>query len=109
MKSAYGKTTMEKRKDILTKTHESRARQISIARVETVTTGSKKGSLIGWEFDAPKRGSPYKVYLHEGMLLRTSPIQDFRETDKGLIIKTQNSVYQVEYLGNQALEVTHSG
>ncbi len=72
--------------------------KISLSKIGDGHGHAKKGSVIGWEYASPEKGYPYLVYLHNGAVFRTSPIQEVREIEKGVIIKTLNSVYYVEYL-----------
>ena len=84
-----------KPKDIATL--EIASRKISLARIESVAT-DRKGELIGWEYAPPKKGDRYTVSLGKGRILRTSPVQDVKQSDDALLIKTVNSIYRVEYL-----------
>ena len=96
---------MDEKSDKLLRTDLTRPRQISIiTKLKTVTKGATKGSVIAWECDSPKKGCHYIAFLLDGMLLKTSLVQDLRETENGLIIETQNSVYQIEYLTEESLE-----
>ncbi len=79
------------------KTAEIATRKISLARIESVAT-DRKGELVGWEYAPPKKGERYTVSLGRGRLLRTSPVQDVKQSDNALLIKTVNSIYRVEYL-----------
>jgi hypothetical protein len=80
------------------KTAEIATRKISLSRIESVTT-DQKGEVIGWEYAPPRRGERYTVSLGKGRVLRTSPVQDVKESRNALLIKTVNSIYRVEYLG----------
>ena len=82
----------------LERTEEIPAWKISLTKVETMGMGPKKGTVIGWATDAPKKGHPYIVHLDQNTALKTSRVQEVRKTDNGFIIKTFNSVYQVEYM-----------
>ncbi len=86
----------------LAKTEEGTRRKISLTKLETVGREPRRGSVIGWECAFPQRGHPYLVQLHRGAILRTSPVQEIRKGREILIIKTMNSVYQVEYLDNSS-------
>ncbi len=79
-------------------TEETPARKIALTKVDEIFALPKKGSVIGWEYASPDRGCPYLVYLHKEAVIRTSPVQEVREIERGVIIKTLNSVYCVEYL-----------
>ena len=81
MKSVDMSHKMEAKNHKLLKTDLTRNRQISLTRLETETPGNKKGSVIAWECDSPKKGSHYKAYLLDGMLLKTSLVKDLRETE----------------------------
>jgi len=81
----------------LTRTDQGVRRKISLTKIENVG-GPQKGSVIGWECAPPQQGYPYMVQLHQGAVLRTSPIQHVREGSEVVIIRTMNSVYQVAYL-----------
>jgi hypothetical protein len=82
----------------LGQTQEILAWKISLSKIGSAGEGPKKGSVIGWEYASPEKGYPYLVYLHDGAVFRSSPVQELREVEKGAIIKTLNSVYYVEYL-----------
>ena len=79
-------------------TEETSARKISVTRLMNGDLEPRRGSLIGWESACPRKGDPYLIYLHEGMLLKTSPVQEVSDNGDTLILKTVNSVYQVEYI-----------
>ena len=79
-------------------TQEILAWKISLSKIGDEERGPKKGSVIGWEYASPEKGYPYLIYLHDGAVFRSSPVQELREIEKGVIIKTLNSVYYVEYL-----------
>ena len=82
----------------LSQTQEILAWKISLSKIGSAEEGPKKGSVIGWEYASPEKGYPYLVYLHDGAVFKSSPVQELREIEKGVIIKTLNSVYYVEYL-----------
>jgi hypothetical protein len=79
------------------KTREIQSRKISLARVEN-KAAEHRGNVVGWEYGPPKEGERYTVYLGKGRVLRTSPVQEVRESDKIIWVKTVNSFYRVEYL-----------
>jgi hypothetical protein len=81
----------------LTKTEETLLKKISVTKLGNVSK-EKKGELVGWEYAPPQRGQPFKFFIYEGVVLKTSPVQDVKETNGGLIVKTYNSAYQVKYL-----------
>jgi hypothetical protein len=81
----------------LVKTHEILVKKISLTRIDSIDK-EQKGAVIGWEYGPPRRGERYSVYLGDGKVLRTSPVEDVKETHCALLIKTMNSVYRVEYL-----------
>jgi hypothetical protein len=80
------------------RTEETSSRKISVTRLHNGDVEPRRGSLIGWESTCPRKGDPYLIYLHEGMLLKTSPVQEVNDNGDTLILKTVNSVYQVEYI-----------
>ena len=82
----------------LTRTEQGARQKISLTKIENVGREPQKGSVIGWECAPPQQGYPYMVQLHQGAVLRTSPIQQVREGSGVVIIRTMNSVYQVAYL-----------
>ena len=82
----------------LGQTQEILAWKISLSKIGSAEEGPKKGSVIGWEYASPEKGYPYLVYLHDGLVFRSSPVQELREIEKGVIIKTLNSTYYVHYL-----------
>ena len=86
----------------LSRTQEIPARKISVTKVQDTSPESPRGSLIGWEYLCPKDGCPYLIYLDRGAVLKTSSVQEIRETDTGVVIKTRNSTYKVEYLEENA-------
>jgi hypothetical protein len=59
---------------------------------------AQRRSLVGWEYAAPEKGYPYLVYLNNRAVFQTTPIQEVKTADNGVIIQTLNSVYRVEYL-----------
>lgn len=81
----------------LVKTHEILVKKISLTRIESIDK-EQKGAVIGWEYGPPRKGERYSVYLGEGKVLRTSPVEDVKETHYALLVKTRNSVYRVEYM-----------
>ena len=89
---------MVRRKYNLNRTEEIPAWRISLTKLESIDGETKKGSVIGWEGAPPQKGRSYVIYLHEGTALKTSAVQDIQEADNAVIIKTANSVYQVEYI-----------
>ena len=82
----------------LERTEEISAWKISLTKLETMGMEPKKGTVIGWAAHAPKKGHPYIVHLNQNTALKTSPVKDVRKTGNGFIIKTFNSVYQVQYI-----------
>ena len=88
----------------LSRTQDIPARKISVTKVQDTSPESPRGSLIGWEYVSPKDGCPYLIYLDRGTVLKTSSVQEIRETDTGVVIRTRNSTYKVEYLGLVYLE-----
>jgi Uma2 family endonuclease len=55
-------------------------------------------SIIGWETTPPERGQRYTLSLGQGRILRTSPVQEIQEIKGGMLIRTLNSTYRIEYL-----------
>jgi hypothetical protein len=80
-----------------TKTYEILTKKISLSKVDTVGQ-VQNSAIIGWEYAPPRVGERYSVYLGRGRVLRTSPVEEIKETPYALMIKTLNSVYRIEYL-----------
>ena len=72
-------------------------RKLSCKKIKREGMG-KKEELIGWEHEAPQRGKSYIIYLENGKMLKTSPVEDVIENFHAIIVKTTNSIYQVKYL-----------
>lgn len=86
-------------------TEETPARKISLIKVDGGSGKVPKGvGVNGWEYAPPMMGEPYLIHLHEGMVLKTSPIQNLQETRGGVIITTLNSVYHVKYVAEDSGE-----
>lgn len=85
------------KKKVLTATEEVHYRKISLKRLKSFKI-EEKGGVIGWEAAPPKVGERYAVYLGEGNVLRTSPVEEVKKTSHILMVKTMNSIYRVEYL-----------
>ena len=90
--------TMTNEEHNLRETEESFGWQISLTKIEKMWMEKKEGSFIGWAAHAPKEGEPYIVLLDKSNGLKTSPVQEVQEVSNGYIIRTLNSVYQVEYI-----------
>jgi hypothetical protein len=82
----------------LMRTEEGPGRRIALTKLDGLAPEERKGSLIGWEHTPPWAGHPYMVQLHQGVVLRTSPVREVTAQGSRLLIKTRNSLYQVEYL-----------
>ncbi len=80
----------------LSDTQDNALRKVSLTKV---FGKSKKTDqvIMGWETAAPVKGKPYTVYLSRGRAFRTSRVETLKEEPKGLMIKTVNSLYHVEY------------
>lgn len=87
-----------------TGTEEIPTRKISLTKLGSEDAEPKKGGVIGWEYAPPRIGRPYLIYLYEGMVLRTSAVQDVQKANKAFIVRTLNSVYQLEYLEEEKTE-----
>lgn len=83
----------------LTKTQQSPPRKISLTKIQNTSREKSEGGVIGWECTPPQRGDPYRIFLYDGMVLRTSPVQEIEKASDALILKTLNSIYQVVYKG----------
>ncbi len=81
----------------LTKTLKIATRKLSFTKIDKSGT-AKKESVEGWEYEPPKKGKNYDIFLGDGKVLRTSPVKDVTENFHSLIVRTENSVYQVKYL-----------
>jgi hypothetical protein len=92
-----GGDAMDVSKTHLTKTYEGVTRKISLTRIETLGK-DHKGVVIGWEYAAPAKGERYTIYLGKGKILRTSTVEEVKEMPRGIMIKTMNSIYRIEYL-----------
>ncbi len=90
---------MSERRLKLNQTQEIPAWRVALTKLGRVGARTRRRRLLGWEYAPPEKGYPYLVYLKDRSVLRTSPIQEVRETDQGLIVRTLRSIYRVEYLG----------
>ena len=97
---------MTNEKHNLEKTEEISAWKISLTKLEAMGMELRKGSLIGWVAHEPEEGRPYIVLLDKITGLKTSPVQEVEKVDNGFIIRTVNSIYQVEYI-QKALITRH--
>jgi hypothetical protein len=79
------------------KTLKIATRRLSFTKIDK-SGSAKKKSLTGWEYEPPKKGKNYDIFLANGKVLRTSPVEDVTENFHSLIVRTANSVYQVKYL-----------
>jgi hypothetical protein len=79
------------------RTEETPGRRICLKKLGRRDSRVKRGGVIGCEYAPPSIGNQYMIYFQEGMVLRTSMVQDISESPRGLIIETANSVYMVEY------------
>ena len=80
------------------RTQEMPLRKVSLRKVAELDEKVKAGSLIGWECATPEKGQPYMVHLQDGAVFRTSPVQEIEETEMGVVIRTENSIYEARYL-----------
>ncbi len=80
-----------------TKTLKIATRKLSFTKIEKSGTAKEK-SVMGWEYEPPKKGKNYDIFLGHGKVLRTSPVKDVTENFHSLIVRTANSVYQVKYI-----------
>jgi hypothetical protein len=79
------------------KTEEILTRKVFLKRSELSGKGRPK-AMIGWELGPPRRGARYTVSLENGMVLRTSPVEEIHEGEGIVTVKTANSIYTLEYL-----------
>lgn len=79
------------------RTCEILTRRIALSKIERIGH-DPKGTVVGWECSPPAKGERYGVYLGKGRVLRTSVVEDIREMQDYILIKTANSVYKVQYL-----------
>ena len=82
----------------LERTEEISAWKISLTKLEAVGMELRRGTLIGWAAHEPEEGRPYTILLDKTTGLKTSPVQEVEKTGNGFIIRTRNSIYQVEYI-----------
>jgi hypothetical protein len=82
----------------LESTAEMAAWKISLTKLEAMGMEPRKGSLIGWAAQEPEEGQPYIVLLDKSSGLKTSPVQEVEKIDNGFIIRTKNSIYQIEHI-----------
>ena len=78
-------------------TEELSFRRISLKRLQDRELESTMKGFLGWEYAPPRIGDPYVIHF-QGMVLKTSPVKIIQRTKDVTIIKTANSIYQVEYL-----------
>ncbi len=78
-------------------TSEILSQKISLTKIDSVGRDAR-GAVVGWESAPPREGERYTVYLGNGRLLRTSTVEDVRDTLGAFLVKTANSIYRVEYL-----------
>lgn len=81
----------------ISQTQEIPAWRVSVTKLRGEGQGRTGKKLLGWEYASPQQGYPYLVYLKDHGVFRTSAVQELKETDDGVIIKTVNSVYHIEY------------
>ena len=80
-----------------TKTYEIPIRKLSFTKIND-TAKNKREGLIGWEYEAPQKGSRYKIYLGNGNILKTSPVKAVSKNFDHMMVKTENSIYKIKYL-----------
>ncbi len=79
------------------RTEEILTRKVFLRKSDISGKGRPK-AMIGWELGAPRKGKRYTVNLENGMVLRTSPVQEIQEREGALTVRTANSTYSIEYL-----------
>jgi len=79
------------------KTCEILSKRIALSKIERIGD-DPRGTVVGWESAPPVKGERYAVYLGKGRVLRTSVVEEVRETPESVLIKTANSIYKVQYL-----------
>ncbi len=79
------------------KTSEILSKRIALSKIEKIGD-DPRGTVVGWECAPPVKGERYAVYLGKGRVLRTSVVEEVRETPESVLIKTANSVYKIQYL-----------
>jgi hypothetical protein len=82
-------------------TQELALRRLSFRKVAQIGEKIKGGGSLGWEYSGPREGAPYEVHLEGGVLFRTSPVREIERTRMGVIIRTENSLYEVRYLDRE--------
>jgi hypothetical protein len=85
------------KKKYLINTEEVTYRKISLRRHKENQL-DERGGVLGWEAAPPQVGERYAVYLGEGNVLKTSPVEEVERRDNVLMVRTMNSIYRVEYL-----------
>ncbi len=81
-----------------TKTLKIASRKLSFTKIDK--GGNVKNECsVGWEYEPPRKGKNYSIFLGEGRVLRTSPVKDVTENFHSIIVRTKNSIYQLKYLG----------
>jgi hypothetical protein len=96
-RSRRGRKDMDISKSNLTETDEVLPRKISLTRIASLST-AHTNVVNGWEYVAPAKGERYIVYLGKGRVLRTSTVEDIKILEQGILIKTVNSIYRIDYL-----------
>jgi hypothetical protein len=80
------------------RTEEMPLSKVSVRKVAQLGEKVKSDSLRGWELSAPEKGQPYLIYLKDGAVFRTSPVKEIEKIEKGFVVRTENSIYEVRYI-----------
>jgi hypothetical protein len=72
-------------------------RKVSLSKVGG-TSNTLGDTVIGWETAPPRENEPYRIYLGNGKVLRTSPVKLITDTNDLLCIMTVNSLYEFRIL-----------
>jgi hypothetical protein len=80
------------------RTEEMPLSKVSVRKVAQLGEKVKPDSLTGWEYAPPEKGQPYLVYLKDGAVFRTSQVKEVERIEKGFVLRTENSIYEVRYI-----------
>jgi hypothetical protein len=79
------------------RTYEFLTKKVSVTKLSGKGNTSKV-SIRGLEYAPPAHGEPYTVYTGDAKTFKTAPVRDVRETYCAVLIRTDNSIYQIKYL-----------
>jgi hypothetical protein len=80
----------------LRRTYEILTKKVSVIKVAKGKNRTQE--IVGYEYEIPTAGEPYSVFVNGGKVFKTSSVQEIKETYNGVLIKTKNSIYRIQYL-----------